>query len=425
MKKRIIIAGSGISGISVGKILQNNYDVEIFEKQETIGGLIKCKRVKGNLFHLVGGHVFNSKNPAVLNWFWSHFNKETEFIKADRNAKILINNNIIGYPIENFIYELPREDAKIIFKELLELYKNSRSENTSNSFDSYLKNNFGLTLYELYFKPYNEKIWDTDLSKIPLEWLKGKLPMPDISKIILSNLLKEHETEMVHSTFFYPIKNGSQFIIDRLSKGLKIKKSTEVVSIKQVNKKLLINDQYTSEILIFCGDVRELCNIVNIADKHLQKALMDVRDLPSNGTSNILCETDPTEISWLYLPENKYKAHRIIYSGNFSIHNNKSLKRKSCVVEFSGNHHTKEEMLNEIKKLPGNLKAISFNFEKKSYILNNADTRKRIDKLQKNLKKYNIYLLGRFAEWKYYNMDQCIESAMELSDTLLGKKKAK
>ena len=27
---------------------------------------------------------------------------------------------------------------------------------------------------------------------------------------------------------------------------------------------------------------------------------------------------------------------------------------------------------------------------------------------------YHIYLLGRFAEWEYFNMDKCVEQAMSL-----------
>jgi len=41
-----------------------------------------------------------------------------------------------------------------------------------------------------------------------------------------------------------------------------------------------------------------------------------------------------------------------------------------------------------------------------------------LENVKATLKIYNIHLLGRFAEWEYYNMDKCIESAMELSSQL-------
>ena len=66
----VIVIGSGISGLSIANILVENCKVEVLEKSSKIGGLIKCDRIEGNLFHRVGGHVFNSRNKKVTDWFW-------------------------------------------------------------------------------------------------------------------------------------------------------------------------------------------------------------------------------------------------------------------------------------------------------------------------------------------------------------------
>jgi hypothetical protein len=239
--------------------------------------------------------------------------------------------------------------------------------------------------------------------------------MPKIKEVIISNILKKEENLMVHSSFYYPKRDGSQFIVDRLSQDQKIKVSYPVKSISVTNGiELLINDDVASEIIVYCGDVRELSSIVDIDDPVLIGALVSVRDLRSNGTSNVLCETDDNDISWLYLPEEQFKAHRIIYTGNFSKTNNGGSARKSCVVEFSGKQE-KNDMIEELKKLPGNLSPLAFNYEPNSYIIQDKETRSKISLLKSCLAKYNIYLLGRFAEWEYYNMDKCIESAMSLN----------
>ncbi len=418
MKKATVI-GSGISGLSISKMLSERYDVEILEQFNKAGGLIKCDRINGNLFHRVGGHVFNSKNQTVLNWFWKHFNRDQEFLQATRNAKILLNNRLIGYPLENYLYQLPENELKPIIEELIEMIAKGKSENTNyDNFKDFLIGNFGENLYRLYFGPYNSKIWNTDISKVPLEWLDGKLPMPKIKEVIVSNIIKKEETGMVHSLFYYPKRNGSQFIIDRLAEQQKINLSYIVSNIATSQNRLMINsDNITTDIIVYCGDVRKLKSIIDIKDAALNEALASVTDLPSNGTSNVLCETDANDISWLYLPEDKYKAHRIIYTGNFSDTNNEGTDRRTCVVEFSGKQD-KEEMIKELQSLPGNLKPLAFNYEPNSYIIQDKQTRSKIENLKSHLAKYNIYLLGRFAEWEYYNMDKCIEAAMELSKRL-------
>ena len=416
--RKIIVIGSGISGLSISRMLseENENEVEILERAELHGGLIKCKRIDGNLFHLVGGHVFNSRNTTVLDWFWKHFDVDNEFIKTNRNAKILMNETLIGYPIENYIYQLPEKQLTPILNELLDkLSSGEKKIDDYENFKDFLIGNFGEELFKLYFGPYNTKIWNTDLSKVPLEWLDGKLPMPNLREVLFSNIVKKEESSMVHSTFFYPRKNGSQFIVDRLSEGLKINKGYDVQSIEYLDdQSLSINngDKIVNSI-VYCGDVRKLHNIIKINDEKLSSALKSLTDLLSNGTSNVLCETDENDISWLYLPEEKFQAHRIIYTGNFSESNNDGSNRKTCVVEFSGKQD-QDYMVKELAMLPGNLKPLAFNYEPNSYIIQDGDTREKITLLKDLLKPYGIFLLGRFAEWEYYNMDKCIEAAMDL-----------
>ena len=77
--QRIAIIGAGISGLSAAHFLKDRYELTVFEKEDSSGGLIKCRRVNGSLFHTCGGHVFNSKRQDVLDWFWSKFIREEEF----------------------------------------------------------------------------------------------------------------------------------------------------------------------------------------------------------------------------------------------------------------------------------------------------------------------------------------------------------
>ncbi len=412
---KIAILGSGISGLSVAQMLNKEHEITVYELKPKIGGLIKCERINDCLFHKVGGHVFNAKNPKVQEWFWSFFDKENEFIKARRNAKVYFNGQIIGYPIENYLYLLPQNDVADILNELLGLEKYKKKlPNDYENFEEFLKGNFGEKLYNLYFNPYNTKIWNTDLSQVPMEWLEGKLPMPSLNEIILNNVLRKEEEDMVHSYFYYPKENGSQFIVDRLSKGLNIITNFNSENIKvDINNKIVIENSEVFDKVIYTGDIRKL-PIYFRSIMESNNYWDEIQSLKSNGTSNLFCETDDGNISWLYLPESFTKAHRIIYTGNFSDSNNRGSNRKTCVVEFSGKV-SYETMLDEIKLLPGNLKALSYNYEPNSYIIQSKNTRSVIKDLKEVLEMKNFYLLGRFAEWEYYNMDKAIEAAQALS----------
>ena len=224
---------------------------------------------------------------------------------------------------------------------------------------------------------------------------------------------------MVHSTFFYPKVGGSQFIIDKLATGLSIVENFTVESIHSADGKTFVNGEGPFDEVIYTGDVRMLPDFMK-DNMDLAPYKSDLKKLQSNGTTNILCTCDSTDLSWLYIPEEKYKAHRIIYTGNFSATNNGSVapaNRSSCTVEFS-NYADIDAAKAELKNLPGNLEFISYNYEPNSYIIQDEQTRDLVKNVKDVLKSSNVYLLGRFAEWEYYNMDKCIEAAMELDKVL-------
>jgi protoporphyrinogen oxidase len=415
VRKKIAVIGAGISGLSISQMLKDsNCEVIVFERNKISGGLISCDLVNNVLFHKVGGHVFNSKNKEVLDWYWSRFDKN-DFHQIKRVAKIFMSDQILGYPIENYIHSFNEKAIKSIVIELLSIY--SKNQTVANNFDEFLRNNFGDTLYNIYFKPYNEKIWKTDLSTIPLEWLDGKLPMPNIPEILISNILCKEESEMVHSNFWYPLHGGSQFIADRLSDGLNIRYEQVIENIDFINGKWIIKGEAFDQV-VYTGDVRMLES--TLTNEIFPESLkFNLKELKSNGTSNLLCEVDSNDFSWMYFPEEKYKIHRIIYTGNFAESNNGSCGRKTCTIEYSG-HLSEQELNMEIDKLPGNLNVLSYNYEPNSYIYHTHDTPRIVREIKEHLEVKSFHLVGRFAEWEYYNMDKAIEAAMSTAEKILN-----
>ena len=55
-----------------------------------------------------------------------------------------------------------------------------------------------------------------------------------------------------------------------------------------------------------------------------------------------------------------------------------------------------------------------------SSFLNAGDSRQLIKELKEALLTTGISLVGRFAEWEYYNMDKAIEAAMGASQDILN-----
>lgn len=426
--KKIAIIGAGISGLSTAHFLKNKYDVTIFEKDSKPGGLIKCQRINGNLFHTCGGHVFNSKRQDVLDWFWSKFNRDEEFSKADRNSCVFIDSasfphtvEAIPYPIENHVYFFDKYVQKAFYEDLNEIDKvkgKNHAFSDYKNFGEFLRWRFGKTLYELYFKPYNEKVWRRNLNTVPMSWMEGKLPMPTTQEMRDNNAHKVEEKSFVHSTFWYERNNGSQYIADRLAEGLKIKYNSCVSLITRVRDKWMVEGEMFDKV-VFCGNIKDLVPSIDGID--VSSFVEPVSKLEYHGTTAVFCEIDMNPYSWIYLPSQKHESHRIICSGNFSLSNNSSSvvekKRITATVEFT-DEISIDDIKSNLQRIPLNPVYLNHKYNKYTYPIQDTNTRIMIKSLKDILSSEELYFTGRFADWEYYNMDVAIGVAMDLCKTI-------
>lgn len=419
--KKVAIIGAGISGLSMAHFLRDRYEVTVFEKEDCPGGLIKCRQVNGSLFHTCGGHVFNSKRQDVLDWFWSKFVREKEFSKADRNSVVFmdetdsLNYQEIPYPIENHMYLFDEETQKKFINDLLLMTVNESIE--PHNFEEFLKGRFGYTLYDLYFQPYNEKVWRRDLRQVPLSWLEGKLPMPTVAEMIYNNINHVKEKAFVHSSFWYEKKNGSQYIADKLAENLNIKYNSNITELLYSEGSWIIEGEDFDKV-VFCGNIKDMVKMIKGVD--VEKYQQDVANLEYHGTTAVFCEIDKNPYSWIYQPSRKHESHRIICTGNFASSNNDiSLpeNRITATIEFTDSI-SKEEILKNLEKIPLNPKYIDHKYNPYTYPIQNIDTRGMIKDLKEDLAPTGFYFTGRFADWEYYNMDIAIGAAMDLSKFL-------
>jgi len=406
--KRIAIIGGGISGLSVANLLRDRADVVVFERESVPGGLIRCERVGGSLFHICGGHVFNTKNEAVREWFWKMVGGEGGFLKADRNSAVCMEDGaFVKYPIENHVYQFPSAVQSRFVQDLLKMTREPQS--APKSFGDFLLKRFGKTLYDLYFCPYNAKVWRRDLSEVPLEWLAGKLPMPTVEEMLLANMSHADEHQFVHSSFYYPRTGGSQFIADAFARAVCVRTGCDVSSIESLpNGQNKVNGEIFDEV-VFCGNLKDLPDILKGVE--LAGYANEIERLEYHGTTAVFCETDPIPYSWFYQPSPQHDSHRFICTGNFSPTNNAPGKM-TCTVEFT-DAISRDEIERQLSRMPYHPRYVTHHFSPYTYPIQHKGTREMIVMLKEQLRKRRIHLVGRFAEWEYFNMDAAIASAMQ------------
>ena len=412
-RKKVAVIGAGISGLTTAQLLKDKYDVTVFEKEDRPGGLIKCDRVNGSLFHTCGGHVLNSKYPEVLDWLKGFVNFDTEYVKANRNSSVVFDDGLhVPYPIENHVYLLPKDVQLRCVKDFLSIA--STPNPIYANFEDFLRKRFGDTLFGLYFEPYNKKVWRCSLDEILLSWLEGKLPMPTVTEIIFNNINHVKEKSFVHSTFWYPRQDGSQFFADRLAAGLDVQYGKNIDKLTFSDGVWKVNaEKY--DIVVFCGNIKQLPQSVDGVD--ILEYRERIEALQYHGTTTVFCEIDNNPYSWLYLPSSKYASHRIICTGNFSVTNNAPGKMTGT-IEFT-DEISVEDIKDNLQKMPFSPCYITHKYNKYTYPIQTAGTKGMINEIKQVMCKNNFYVTGRFADWEYYNMDVAIKAAMKVCEKLL------
>lgn len=419
--KKVAIIGAGISGLSTAHFLRDRYEVTVFEKESCPGGLIRCRRVDGNLFHTCGGHVFNSKRQDVLDWFWSMFAREEEFTKADRNSCVFLDQEpkTVPYPIENHMYLFDEAVQHSFYQDLQEIdaVKGTEAKFTDyDNFGDFLRWRFGKTLYNLYFEPYNKKVWRRDLSTVPMSWMEGKLPMPTTQEMRENNAKRVEEKSFVHSTFWYEKNNGSQYIADKLASELDIRYNSNIERLSFDGHHWTVCGEEFDKV-VFCGNVKDLPHMVEGVNIDAFASAID--NLESHGTTAVFCEIDANPYSWVYQPSEKHESHRIICTGNFASSNNASLPkgRITATIEFT-DAISKEDILENLSRIPLHPVYKDHQYNPYTYPIQDANTRDMIQHLKQTLSPCGLYLTGRFADWEYYNMDVAIGASMDLCKSL-------
>lgn len=413
-KQKVAVIGAGISGLTVAQLLKDKYQVTVYEKDDRPGGLIKCDRINGSLFHTCGGHVLNSKYPDVMEWIKQFVDFEQEYVKADRNSCIALSDDLhVPYPIENHVYLLPKELQIKCVADFLSIAKENYL--AYDNFEDFLRKRFGNTLFDLYFEPYNKKVWRCPLNEIPISWLEGKLPMPTVTEIIFNNINHVEEKDFVHSTFWYPKQGGSQFFADKMAAGITVRYGKSIDKLKY-SEGMWHVDSEVFDIVVFCGNIKQLPTCVENANISRFKKKID--ELMYHGTTTVFCEIEKNPYSWIYLPSSEYESHRIICTGNFSETNN-AYGKMTGTIEF-----TDEISLSDIKdnlqRMPFSPRYITHKYNKYTYPIQTSYTKEMINELKEVMRKDNFYFTGRFADWEYYNMDVAIKAAMILCNKWLG-----
>ncbi len=413
---KIGVIGAGISGMSIARLLKDDFEVEVLEKFNHVGGIARTKDVSGKPYHINGGHCFNSKFNDVLDFVFNTVLDKDKWNYLPRKAEILFKNNWVTYPIEFSIKEIDSFDTSLAFQITKEMFNASYEK--GKNLEEWFINHFGLTLAKEYFIPYNTKIWGIAPKNMDNVWIEDekqmKLPVPT-KESFYKSLVGKITDKMSHAAFYYPKTNNQNTFIEAIGEGVNILTNYDVKDITKESNQWIVNGEKKYDILI---NTSPLDLIPQILKNIPIKALSCFSKLKYNKVTNIFWETDGgLDITWGYIPDPSIGFHRISNTGSIV-----QPKGNFCTTEAIG-EIPYDRLVEEGQKIPFLKKPLDYNVTEHAYVFFDLNYAQAKAGAISYLDSLGIHSHGRFGEWEYYNMDVCIKRSIDLAKNIKEKYK--
>ena len=425
---RILVVGAGFAGIGAGlAALRPDATLEIIERELRPGGLAQTDEVDGFLFDRAG-HVLHFRSER---WERTLRQLGLELTRLDRQAAVLIGDTVVPYPVQYNLHALgPRSRTYWLVEDLERA--SSQPERAVASFADLLVSTWGEGLVDLFFRPYNEKLWGRRLEELPPDCGGPYLPEANIA---LARLGARAETNYggYHRTFYYPSSGRLGDAADALAAPLagRIEFGEELSGLDLDGR-----EAHTSrgrvipyDLLVSTAPLPHLLELAGTTPA-------DTSQLGATEMVNVrvaLRGAMRTPLHWIYVPDAHVPFHRICFPWNLS--------RRTCPdgcvslsVEYTpplgGQRVSAQEIglraldlvqavgLLDSQEVLGVSEAVI----SPAYVVHRSPPRALFAELARTLADGGVRPAGRFGTWDYLSLEEAflsgvgaIESSRELA----------
>ena len=441
MSRKIVILGLGPCGLGAAWRLEElaHSDFAVFEKSSYPGGLAASFTDTNGFTWDIGGHVqfshykyFDDVMDSLLAGEWMYH---------ERESWVWIKEKFVPYPFQNNIRHLPQPEMWKCLCGIIELYNNNPNNNTKknpSNFREWIVATFGEGLADLFFFPYNYKVWACPPEKMMYGWVGERVSVPDLKRIIGNIIFNKDDVSWgPNNTFRFPLRGGTGEIWRRLHQKIlkEVSFNHEAVEVNTSGKYVRFNNGH-KEHYDFLISTMPLDKLIMISD------LKDKSAVPKLVHSSVhifgvgLKGSPPEHIRkkcWIYFPENDCPFYRGTIFSNYSPNNVPDIKHYwSLMLEVSESSDKKVDLsslkedvikgLINTKMIASSDDIVDFwhHFEEYGYPTPSIHRDDALKSLR-DLDELGVFSRGRFGAWKYEvsNQDHTFMQGVEAVNRII------
>jgi len=423
----IPVLGAGLAGLSAAYHL--NCEHMILEKDRRVGGLCKSVSAGGYVFDLAP-HILFTRDDYVRALFEGLL--EGNLYNHTREAYIYLDGAYARYPFEVNLSALPEH----IVRECIDGVANRRAMEPGN-FEEWIYATFGDGIARHYMVPYNRKIWKYDLSRMNVDWIRGRVPSPSVEEMEQGAAGTLEKDFGPNAEFMYPRRGGIGALAEQMSRDLNISLGSEVVEVRPSDSGVRV--RYRKD-----GRMREVSSEKVLSSIPLPDLVGMLHDPPEEVVraagslvyNSLVCvnigvrRPGIIDKHWLYFPEERFVFNRISFPMNFSEHTAPP-GRSSILVEVTYREddvkpdEIRDRVVEDLIETgiiteKDEIEVCEASAHEYAYVIYDLDHRKNVSVIHDYLISGGVIPIGRFGEWEYFNMDKAILSGRNAASKIRG-----
>ena len=425
---KIAILGAGISGTTLARLLaQDGHTVTVLEKSDRAGGLCKSQIVDGFTFDEAGGHIMFSKDQGVLDWMIARTGGDEAVVQSNRNTKIRWHDRWVPYPFENGVGTLTKEAIVDCMSGYIESYVDRRlGVECPENFKDWILWRMGPGFAEHFMVPYNEKIWECDLSEMSASWVAGRVPEAPVRDILSSAVGLQSEGYAHQAVFWFPKEGGFEAMVRGTvaNGGFEVRLETAVEHVAQTGEGYTVNGE-AFDLVVNTVPLPQVEPLFADIPGEIRSEIQKLEPISlANVLIGVKIDEPLPDLSWIYLPfPEQGPANRITYFSNYAP-GNAPAGHGSFMAEVThrGDLDPNQEWIDALVGQLGSAGVLHPDQVVKTHVANskfayidqNLAFADRIAKVRGWFDNSGYITFGRFGRYEYHNSDQCIARAQEV-----------
>ena len=200
------ILGAGLTGITAAYVLNRHHvPARLFEAESVHGGASRTVQFDGFRFDL-GGHRFYTKNREILELTTELLGED--LLTIQRRSRIYLWGKLVNYPLSffNALSALGLFGAVAVATSYaVERFRRLFRHREDRSFEDWVVGHFGRKLYDIYFRPYSEKVWGVPCTQLKADFAAQRIKGLSFREAVQNMLSRKRDSApSLVSRFLYP-----------------------------------------------------------------------------------------------------------------------------------------------------------------------------------------------------------------------------